>query len=222
LFGRAGDGWFCGCRQAGCAETAGGGYQKIVLFAPTFRDEEFQHRAEKNTNIVLVENLVHSIAIKHALIKHNACIIVKLHPFVRNIYQDPLNPPFYKSEPLGVCIEHLMAASSCMISDYSSTIIDWMQLARPMILYCPDLADYKTQRGFPYYDYEEMFDSLLAADAEAAAFALDKALSGADEYLEKVIQLRELFHTNPAGGASGRLFKRILDEIQNTPVVTGA
>ena len=191
----------------------GGKYRKFLLYAPTYRDEEFQKPGEINTNVALVDRIVNSPEVSEALLKHNACMIITLHPFVRNLYKKPLEAPFFMSAPLGICTEHLMAAATCLISDYSSVIIDWLLLSRPMILYCPDLEAYKEQRGFPYFDYEETFGGWLAADAGAVAQAIDGALDESRNDAANLEQLRQRFHVHAAGGASLRVFNRVLDEV---------
>lgn len=192
----------------------GGKYRKFLLYAPTYRDEEFQKPGEINTNVALVDRIVNSPEVSEALLKHNACMIIALHPFVRNLYKKPLEAPFFMSAPLGVCTEHLMASASCLISDYSSVIIDWLLLSRPMILYCPDLEAYKTQRGFPYFDFEQTFDGFLASDADSVAAAIDRALGGSNDGVAKIETLRHQFHAYPAGGASHRIYERILEKVR--------
>ncbi|MDD3605020.1 MAG: CDP-glycerol glycerophosphotransferase family protein [Kiritimatiellae bacterium] len=200
----------------------GGKYQRIVLYAPTFRDEEFQAPGRENTNLALIDSLVNSAELKAVLLRHNACMVIALHPFVRNLYKKPLEAPFLPAAHLDMCIEYLMAGSSCLISDYSSVIIDWLLLARPMILYCPDMEAYKEQRGFPYFDYKHMLGSFLVPDANSAAAAVDRALSGSGEEPERLKELRDLFHAHPAGGASRRVFDHVLAEVRRRPAVPGS
>ena len=192
----------------------GGKYRNVVLYAPTYRDEEFQKPGDMNVNVALVDNLATSSELKAALSRNNACMIIALHPFVRNLYKKPLEAPFFMSAPLGVCTEHLMASASCLISDYSSVIIDWLLLSRPMILYCPDLEAYKTQRGFPYYDYEQIFDGFLAPATDSVAAAIDRALGGVNDGAAKLRELKHQFHSYPVGGASRRIYERILNKVR--------
>ncbi|WP_309091356.1 CDP-glycerol glycerophosphotransferase family protein [Phenylobacterium sp.] len=48
----------------------------------------------------------------------------------------------------GVTLYQLIAASAGMISDYSSAWVEYLDLDRPLVLYCPDLSDYIAGRGF--------------------------------------------------------------------------
>lgn len=192
----------------------GGRYQKLVLYAPTYRDEEFQRQGQENTNVVLIDSLVSSEELKQSLVRHNACLVITLHPFVRNLYKKPLPESFYLSAPLAICTEHLMVASSFLISDYSSVIVDWLLLSRPMSLYCPDVDAYKQQRGFPYFDYEQTFDGFLASDAKSVATAIDRALGGMNDGAAKLEELKLQFHAYPAGGASRRIYALMLKKVR--------
>jgi CDP-glycerol glycerophosphotransferase len=191
----------------------GGGFRKIVLYAPTYRDEEVQVAGVENSNLTLLNNLAASDRVRQALLKHDACMIIALHPFLRNLCTKPVDRPFFMSWRLDACIEYLMAASSFLISDFSSVIIDWLLLSRPMSLYCPDLSEYKSQRGFPYFDFEHMFGKFLACEADAVAVAIDRGLGGNGDATPEVEELRRRFHVYPAGGASRRIYDAVLREV---------
>lgn len=191
----------------------GGTVRKIVLYAPTYRDRDLQ-QAGDNVNAALVESLVRSETLKEVLNRHQAGMVIALHPFVRTLLKGSLQPPFYSATKLDVHTEHLMAASSYLISDYSSMVVDWLLLSRPMCLYCPDFAAYKEFRGFPYFDYERLFEKFIQPTVQDVAAALDAGLDAAaakpDEDLNR---LKNLFHRHEAGGASNRIFDWVVDEI---------
>ena len=191
----------------------GGEYRKIVLYAPTFREEEL-HPDGKRDPRALVDSILRSERIRQTLARHQACMVLALHPFDRTLFAGALEAPFFFSVSLDLCTEHLMAAADFFISDYSSLVIDWTLLSRPMGLYCPDLEPYKASRGFPYFDFREVFGPFIHGDVEGVAEAMDRALAGDRSSAEPLLRLKSLFHQHDAGGASARLFVRILDNIQ--------
>lgn len=45
-------------------------------------------------------------------------------------------------------VQELLIAADFLISDYSSIITDFALLNKPILIYCPDLEDYLSDRGF--------------------------------------------------------------------------
>ena len=187
----------------------GGDYRKIVLYAPTFREEELHPGGKRNPR-ALVDSILGSERIRQVLSRHQACMVLALHPFERTLFAGVLEAPFFFSVSLDLCTEHLMAAADFLISDYSSLVIDWLLLSRPMGLYCPDLEPYKARRGFPYFDFREVFKSFIHGDVEGIAEAMDRALAGDGASGDALLQLKSLFHQHEAGGASARLFDQVM------------
>ena len=194
----------------------GGGYRKVVLYAPTFRAEGI-HPDSKRAPGALVDSIIRSDNIRQVLARHQACMVLALHPFERTLVAGEMEAPFFSSVSLDLCTEQLMADADFFISDYSSLVIDWLLLSRPMSLYCPDLADYKAFRGFPYFDHERLFGKFIQSSAQKLAAALDAGLdAAATKPDEELTRLKNLFHLHEAGGASNRLFDRVVDEISRT------
>ena len=136
-------------------------------------------------------------------------MVLALHPNERATFKRSLAPPFFFSTKLDLHTEYLMADAQYLVTDYSSLIFDWLLLSRPMGLFCPDLAPYRETRGFPYFDYEEAFGSLLHASVDDLAEDMDQALSGVGKR-EKLLNLKRRFHDHEAGRASERLFDVVL------------
>ena len=191
----------------------GGAYRKIVLYAPTFREGEHQPDGKRNPR-TLVDSILQSAQIRQVLARHRACMVLALHPFERTLFTETLEAPFFFSVALDTCTEHLMAAADFLISDYSSLVIDWTLLSRPMGLYCPDLERYKARRGFPYFDFREVFKPFIHGDVEGIAEAMDRALAGDGAFRDPLFQLKSRFHQHEAGGASARLFDQVMARIK--------
>jgi hypothetical protein len=185
----------------------GGSYKKVVLYAPTFRDD-FLHPNGRRDPGSLVGEVIRSEAIRQVLAKHEACMVLALHPFERTLFEEQLEPPFYFSVSLDISTEHLMAGADFLLSDYSSLIVDWLLLSRPMALFCPDIANYKQARGFPYFDFEGMFGDSIHRDIHAVSEAIDQGLDG--DCGKDYSTLKRLFHLHEAGGASERLFEMVI------------
>ena len=82
-------------------------------------------------------------------------LALRLHPKIRNFYQDDISSrgkyvdvSDFESE------QELMLISDIMITDYSSIMIEYAILNRPIIFFTYDLDSYlANERGF-YYDFK--------------------------------------------------------------------
>ena len=186
----------------------GGSFRRVVLYAPTHRDELLSRPGGSLTTVGIIESVVGSPQLREVLCRQQACMIVAPHPWMRNMIKAPIRPPFFFSVDLDMYTEHLMAAADVLVSDYSSVILDWLLLSRPLSLYCPDIEEYKRNRGFPYFDFEQLFERMIHRDLEALAAGLEQNLTGQkpDPEMDK---LKRLFHQYDAGGAAERVLKRL-------------
>ncbi|MED1809724.1 CDP-glycerol glycerophosphotransferase family protein [Bacillus subtilis] len=108
--------------------------KKIILYAPTFRDNNFGSISlpfsEKELKIDL---------------KGNYVLLVKLHPVMRELAELP------KSDWI-VDVSHenlseLIKASDLLISDYSSVPFEFALLDKPILFYTYDIENYDKTRG---------------------------------------------------------------------------
>nr|WP_232843653.1 CDP-glycerol glycerophosphotransferase family protein [Secundilactobacillus angelensis] len=109
--------------------------KKVILYAPTFRDNPSE--MEK---VLKVLNKLNQNGI---LDKYN--FLFRGHYFFdenEHLADKVINVTKYKS------IEELYIVSDILISDYSSVIFDYSILMKPIILYTPDLESYQHSRGF--------------------------------------------------------------------------
>lgn len=188
-------------------------YRKVILYAPTFRDAADPAATNYFADTTFDDSIAWSKEIHDILAQHHACMIVAPHPAVRMHYKGRLQAPCYLASDLDVATEHLMAAADYLISDYSSVIIDWLLLQRPMGLYCPDIAEYASRRGFPYFDFNDIFGQYIYRDLESLTKDIRQSLS-APLPDDRLRQLKDLFHQHEVGGAAERLLGAIQAELQ--------
>lgn len=191
----------------------GNKYQKMVHYAPTFRDAANPTLSGYFADPNFDDSIVQSEQIRDSLERHKACMVVAPHPAVRMHYKGRLRPPYFLATDLDLSIEHLMAAADYLISDYSSVIIDWLLLLRPMGLYCPDIDEYESRRGFPYFDYQRLLGKYIHTELDSLAENMNRTL-GESEPDHDMQALKILFHRYEAGGAAQRLFEAIWLEWQ--------
>ncbi|MBQ6100316.1 MAG: CDP-glycerol glycerophosphotransferase family protein [Methanobrevibacter sp.] len=131
--------------------------KKIILYAPTFRDEE-----EFNNvfNFLDLEKFNESLGDEYAL-------ALRLHPKIRNFYGDDIKSSKggyidcsgYPSE------QELLLISDILITDYSSIMIEFALLDKPIVFFIYDFDSYLTkERGF-YFDFKSTVPGPIASDS---------------------------------------------------------
>lgn len=115
--------------------------KKILLFAPTFRAGQQENKA------ILKQFSVQEI---HRILGDEWVILIKMHPKypTENIVETNycLDMTHYYD------ISELYLVTDLLITDYSSTVVEYALLQKPIILFAYDLEQY--DRGF-YRSYEE-------------------------------------------------------------------
>ncbi len=136
--------------------------KKIVLYAPTFRENPKYNSVFDYFNI---EKFNQELGDDYAL-------FVKLHPNYKKFMDenhkidlDDLNGRYsfvdcssYKNE------QELFLLSDVLITDYSSVMVEYTILNKPIVLFAYDLDNYlQNERGF-YFDYKEKVPGNIALD----------------------------------------------------------
>lgn len=145
--------------------------KKLLLYTPTFR-------RSKEENFGIMEHF--SVEQIHNQLGDTWVILVKMHPKypVDNI---PENSFCYNMTNYSQ-ITDLYFVSDMLVTDYSSTIVEYVLLDKPVILYAYDLKEY--DRGF-YWNYEETVPGPVAHN--------QKELIEFLENVGKEIQKRQTF-----------------------------
>lgn len=121
--------------------------KRVILYAPTWRDNEFYGKGKYKFNPSLDFN-----ALRDSL-GDDTVMIVKYHYLVMDQIDWTPYQGFIYSCDLSYDISDLYLVSDMMITDYSSVMFDYSLLKRPMLFFCYDLEDYKDSlRGF-YFDF---------------------------------------------------------------------
>lgn len=109
-------------------------------------------------------------------------------PRVRRAANDDL-------QELGVTFYELLADADCFVTDYSSVWVDFLLRDRPMIAFCPDLEQYRSQRGLALEPHDAWFPGPVVTTRAETLRTLEQALGepGADSDLRK--QRMRMLHT---------------------------
>lgn len=169
--------------------------KNIILYAPTFRDDPVH-----NKNIL--ENL--DIDLFNKELGDQYILAVRLHPRMNNDEMlkncDVLNVTSYKDE------KKLLLLADILITDYSSIIIEYALLNKPMIFYPYDYKYYnEIERGF-YFDYKEFVPGPIAHNTNE----LIQIIKGNSYDLNKIKKFVDLQFDYLDGNSTKRIVDYIL------------
>lgn len=146
--------------------------KKIILYAPTWRDDEFYGKGKYKFEIKLDLN-----RLKQEL-GDEYVILLRLHYLISENLDLSAYQGFAYNLSSYEDISHLYLISDLLITDYSSVFFDYANLKRPMLFYVYDIENYRDKlRGF-YFDFEtnapgslvktsdEIIDSIKAIESE--------------------------------------------------------
>ena len=173
--------------------------KKVVLYAPTFRDDmrngvHWQHDLGLD-----IEGLEREIG-------DRAVLLVRFHPLVRTkLPESSTASGFARDAAKYPDIQELLAAADVLITDYSSVFFDFAITGRPMVFFAYDIAHYREDlRGF-YLDYEQSVPGPIVTTNEALRAEVSKSLDGASETDEQLEEFRQVYAPHDDGSASRRV-----------------
>lgn len=171
---------------------------KIAVYAPTFRDNGKTDAYNLN-----LENIL--IALNQKTNEEWICI-VRLHPNISYrddlfTYNDKIINGSQYADP-----QELFVIADFLITDYSSVMMDFGIMQKPVALYFPDFEEYQKDRGLrPIFDILPFPYSYTNEELCMVIQKFDK-----NEYLKTLNSFIENYYKNYSDGhASERIIKRI-------------
>ena len=171
---------------------------RIVLYAPTFRDNNTTEAYNLDTHMVL-DTLKQKTS-------DNWMMFITLHPNFRWFKK----PPYVFSERVWdmsdyTDIHELMLIVDVVITDYSSVALDFANTRRSVFLYAPDIDEYKQMRGLK--DMYFKFPFVLCKTNEEIHHAILNF--NKEEYEVKLDAFQDIYGSVDDGQASERFVERL-------------
>ncbi len=169
--------------------------KKIILYVPTFRKSEGENNSilEKFDADYLLGEL-----------GKEYIILVRMHPQIqpstKKITAGYIDVTDYDD------VKELYIVSDLLITDYSSAVVEYALLNKPMIFYAYDLEQY--DRGF-YDSYEEMVPGPIVKNIADLSKVIKKSIDS--DFNEK----REKFITRHYDYRDGQSTNRVVEIIMN-------
>lgn len=198
-------------------DTDVGKRKKILLYAPTWRDNEYL-----GNGFYKFPSCLDFLKLQREL-SDDFCIIVKPHYLVK-IRKDDIPENCIKSGFIKICgnetdIRKLYLRADGLITDYSSVFFDYSVLERPVFFFCYDLETYRDElRGF-YLDFEKIVPGPISKTEEELIKDIKDVFgnNGKDSpsfkaFKKKIESFKEWFNTYDDGHASERVLDVLAEE----------
>ncbi|CAM2752713.1 CDP-glycerol glycerophosphotransferase family protein [Fructilactobacillus fructivorans] len=181
--------------------------QKVILYAPTWRDDDYQKKGSYNFELPF------SLKSFFDHVGDNTKLIIRPHYLIK----DRIDIAGYEDRvqiEADCDISELYLISDLLITDYSSVMFDYANLKRPMLFYAYDLKHYQNElRGF-YFDFKKDVPGPIVEDQdsfynELSHFNEDGKFIGYDQKIE---DFYNKFCSWEHGDASAKVVKVMEDK----------
>lgn len=175
--------------------------KKIILYAPTWRDNEFH-----SEGIYKFSSQMDFDLLKDQL-SDEYIMIVKYHYLVKDKIDWSKYSDFVIVADEKWDIQELYLISDILITDYSSVMFDYSLLKRPMLFYAYDLDFYKKDlRGFYFNFIEEVPGPILETNQGLASYLKDFDLKAySSKYKDKYSKFIAKYNQYDDGNASNEI-----------------
>ena len=133
--------------------------RRLVLYAPTFRGRGPAKRAAAGLDAARLR----------AALPADVVLALKTHPNLDRARTDRQGFDLVFDPALE--LNDILAATDILITDYSTSIMEWSLLRRPLVLFVPDLAEFEAYPGL-YLDYRTEMPGTLATTTDEVAAAI--------------------------------------------------
>ena len=123
-------------------------YDLILLYAPTFRSDMCISHYDFDINET--KRVIENRTGKHVE------VLIRLHPkFMSEKNILSFFPPYAIDATSYEDMQELLYATDILVTDYSSSMFDFMYMLKPVIMYVPDREQYERERG-TYFRIDEL------------------------------------------------------------------
>jgi CDP-glycerol glycerophosphotransferase len=177
--------------------------KKVILYAPTFRDNQydpnvgFRYKGELDFDKLREE------------IGNDCAILFRAHCQIADKFDFKKQAGFVYNVSKYEDVNELYAISDLLITDYSSVFFDYANLKRPMIFYMYDLDEYQNDVRDFYLDLDELPGPIVKTQDELAEEIKKQWMNF--EYTEKYQKFNQKFNYLDGSDCSRKVLNRIMN-----------
>ena len=194
---------------------------KYIFWMPTFRHatgvlgELDEKGFDGDTGLPIIKTNEQVEKINQLLKELNIVLVLKLHPMQdRSKIRFPVdsNICIIENEKLvdnHIPINRLLGNADALISDYSSTSMDYLILDRPQAFTLEDMEEYENSRGFVFDNVREWFSGKEIWSFDDFVDFICNIGNGTDPDMEKRRLICDRIHDLDGGSSCERLIKML-------------
>lgn len=177
--------------------------KKVILYAPTWRDDEFVTKGQYRFNLQL------DLQQMQERLGQDYIVLLRMHYLIaEHLDLDAYAGFAYDVSSYGDIAE-LYLISDLLITDYSSVFFDFAHLNRPMLFFTYDLEKYASVlRGF-YFDFEAVVPGPLLTESNQVIDYIEDIETQSKQYADKYKVFQEQFCGLDDGKASQRVIETL-------------
>jgi CDP-glycerol glycerophosphotransferase len=180
----------------------GPGMDRIVLYAPTWRD----NRRTEDRRYAFVNHL--DLQELSEALGPSTTILVRGHSNTPGLTRDRSWPNVHDVSDYPDVTE-LMQVADALVTDYSSVMFDYVVTGKPILFLVPDIAEYGGQtRGF-YFDLADVAPGPLLSSTAEVVEALSNVTAVRNQFTEAYAAFRGGFAPRDDGSAAARVVDAI-------------
>ncbi|CQR46199.1 CDP-glycerol:poly(glycerophosphate) glycerophosphotransferase [Paraliobacillus sp. PM-2] len=177
--------------------------KKIILYAPTWRDNSFYGKGRYKFDLEL------DLSLMKEKLGNDYIILLRMHYLVAEHLDLSECESFIYDFSKYEDIRDLYLVSDILVTDYSSVFFDYANLRRPMLFFVHDIDNYRDNlRGF-YFDFETEAPGPLVKTTQELINEIVAMEDGQFSKVQYLDNFREKFCKLEDGNAS----KRVIDKI---------
>lgn len=162
--------------------------KKVVLWAPTFRGNP--------SNPYQVGDMAVMELAARLFASDSWYFVNKSHPHMKK--------PVIAQTESDIPVDMIFPVADLLITDYSSVIYEYALFKKPILIFSPDLDEYKSERGF-YLDFESLPAKIITNADELTLRSVEDAVSEFD--VNKINKFLEKYMTSCDGKSTDRVIE---------------
>ena len=187
--------WVSRCRDAFYSQFPHARDKKILLWTPTFRGKAASPRPLDNEAILQLQEQLGK----------DWLVLIKHHPHDDAVATNPRH-----RSNCAIPSDQLLPVVDLFITDYSTTVLDYLAFEKPFILYAPDLDEYENTRGF-IIDYRSITKNMTTDPSQLESLVKQTYKQWLDGDREDILRCKSFFTSACDGKATQRIFEYLHD-----------
>lgn len=189
-------------------------YKKIYIWMPTYRKANEGHKeVDGKVDAFTISTMTHGELdlLNRTLKLLDILLIVKPHPMDAKAFDNVKGYTNIKTimngelDNAGVQLYEFMAETDALLSDYSSVVIDYLMLQKPVVMVMSDIYEYENSRGFVFENIKDYLPGPIITNTTGLINYFKSADQVDKKWKEKRSQLSRVFHDNLDGNSCKRV-----------------